>query len=362
MHIYFIGQKGIQPLRIHDSAEVRTDALAHEAIKNGHTVTVACTTSYTKQQLLHSSAINLLRFPSLNPNIPGGYLYTALSCIAALRIKPDTIHVQGWRAGIIIRMLLPFMRKSTIIWTISELPSFSTSLFHSLFQRALPFIATRFTTICTPSRTIQYRLLTLYSLKSEYIPDGYSASTLPDLRPALFGLRKEQYGIVISDNSAQLKQISKEYKTLKSKKKLVALSPTKHTGVTALNLPLSSRSVESLIRQAAFIITTNPSYYPLLLQAMDSGRTIIATTNPLHEELFGTTAQYYEINDSIQLQKLLKNTQKKHVNNNSAQIRAKNHFSWNKIGQEYGRAYRHSKAVLVPFDSIIAKNSFQRAV
>ncbi len=310
MHIYFIGQAGI-----------RTETLTQEAIKNGCAVT-STSTSF-------------------------------LSCIATLFIKPDTVHLHGMKAAIFLRILLPFMQKTTIVWTISKIPRFSGFL---------PYIAEGFESICTPSRTMQYRLLTQYSLKSEYIPDGYTEPLLPDIRPALFNLRKEQYGVLFSDDINQIKQINALYKGLKTKKKLVIFSKNKYAGITTIDVPSTSRSTQSLIRQAGFVISTDPAYSPLLLQAMDSGRAIIATTDSLHEELLGTTAKYYEENDSTQLQKLLAGAIKKHTLNTSAQTRAKNHFSWEKVGQEYMRAYKHSKTVLVPFDSIIPKNRFQRAV
>lgn len=312
MHIYFI-----------DQAETRTEALVQEAVKNRHMVTVTSTP------------------------------YTLLSCIFALFSKPNIIHVHSWKGALFLRISMPFFKNTPCIWTIAELPRFSS---------LLPYIATKFDTICTTSRTLQYQLLTQYSLKSEYIPDGYSVPVLPDIRPALFNLRKEQYGVLLSDNVAQIKQISAIFKTLKTKKKLVIFSKSKWMGITSIDVPPTSRSAQSIIRQAGFVISTEPAYSPLLLQAMDSGRHVIATTESLHEELLGTTAQYYQENDSIGLLILLSNALKKHSVNASAQTRAKNHFSWDKIGQEYMRAYKHSKAVLVPFDSIVPKNSFQRAV
>lgn len=362
MHIYFIGQKGFPAQNIEDSAELRTEALANEIIKNGDRITIASTSAYANRQNIRSHYAKLIHIPSLNPNVAGGYIYSLLSSVAALFVKPDTIHVQGWTSAIIVRLLAPFMPKTSLIWTISTLPEFSNSFLGWIFSKFLPFVTSRFDTVSTPNRAVQYRLLIGHSIKSEYIPDGYNLPPLPDIRPALFGLRKEQYGIVFSENIAQLKQIIATFKALKSKKKLIVFTSEKYVGAMSVNLPPLSRGAQSLVRQAAFIISANTAYSPLSLQAMDSGRAIIATTHPLNEELFGTTARYYEKNDSTQLQILLKRALKKHSLNTAAQLRAKNHFSWEKTGQEYRRAYRHSKTILVPFDSIVAKGSFQRAI
>lgn len=320
MHIYFIGQAA------------RIEVLAQEAVKNGHRVTLTSTP------------------------------YTALSCIYTLFIKSDTIHVHGWKAGIVLRTLTFLLPNTAIIWTISSVPEFSHPFLQLIFQRFLPFIAEGFDSICTPSRTVQYRLLTLYNLKSEYIPDGYYTPILTDIRPAVYGLRKEQYGVVFAKDSAELQHIAKTYKDIRTRQKLVLFTNRTHTGFTSIDLPLMSRGAQSLVRQAGFVVAADPTCYDLALQAMDTGRTIIATTDSLHEELFGTTAKYYQENDSTQLQKLLQEALKKKTINTHAQIRAKNHFSWDKTGQEYMRTYRHSKAILVPFDSIVAKNSFPIAI
>ncbi|HLC49033.1 MAG TPA: hypothetical protein VJI96_01460 [Candidatus Andersenbacteria bacterium] len=319
MHILFLGSK---------PTDRHLEVLINESVNNGHKVTVIS-----------------------NP----------ISCIFTPFMSIDTIHVHSWKSTIILRLVMPFIKSTTTIWTISNLPEFSNANIQSLFQRFILFIASKFTTICTPSRMVQYRLLALYSVKSEYIPDGYTVPILPDIRPAVFGLRKEQYGIVFAENADQLKQISKTTKSLLLKKKLVLFSDRTYSGFKSINLPLTSRGAQSLVRQAAFIICADPAYSSLALLAMDAGRNVIATTDPLHEELFGTTAQYYQKNDSTQLRYLLQGTLKNRTLNTAAQVRAKNHFQWDKITQEYMRVYRHSPIVLVPFDSIIPRNSFQTA-
>lgn len=314
MHILFLGKC---------SAEKRTEILIHEAVRNNHKVTV---------------------------------LSNALSGIFTPFIGIDTIHVHTWVAAFTIRFALLFQRNTTSIWTISKVPEFSNPYIQSLFQRFFVFIAYGFTTITTPSRMAQYKLLSLYSVKSEYIPDGYSLPILPDIRPAVYGLRKEQYGIVFSENSDNIKQISKTYKQFRSTKKLVIFSNRTYIGLKSINLPVTSRSAQSLVRQAAFIVITDPSYSPLALQTMDSGRNVIATTEPLHEELFGTTAKYYEKNDTVQLEQLLRDALNNRSLNTATQIRAKNHFQWDKIAQEYMKAYKSRTTILVPFDSIIARS------
>lgn len=319
MHILFLGK---------NPSETRAHVLISEATRNNHKVIV---------------------------------LSNALSGIFTPFMRIDTIHVHSTAAAIILRFALLLTNKTTTIWTISDIPEFSNAHFQAVFQRFFAIFALGFTTITTPSRMIQYKLLSLYSVKSEYIPDGYSLPVLPDIRPAVYDLRKEQYGIVFTKNTEELKHIAKIFKTFRSTKKLVVFSNRTHPVFTSINLPVTSRGAESLIRQAAFILIADPAYSPLALQAMDTGRNIIATTEPLHEELFGTTAKYYEKSDTVQLEILLENAISDRSLNTAAQIRAKNHFQWDKIAQEYMRVYKSRTTVLVPFDSIIAGKRFQTA-
>ncbi|MEK7499020.1 MAG: hypothetical protein AAB649_00250, partial [Patescibacteria group bacterium] len=270
MHTYFIGDQ---------AAITRVEALAQETIKHGHTVTIANASSNT-----------------------------LLSCIHALFLRANTIHVHGLKAGILLYPILFLMQNTTALWTISTLPS--STLSQRFLRILLPYIASKYQMVFSTTRTLQYLLLSLYLVKSEYIPDGYSLPTLNNIRPAVYGLRKQQYGIVLATNSAQLLQIAKTYKTLKNRKKLVVFSERTHKMFTTINLPLTSRGAISLVRQAAFVLIADPEYSPLALQAMDSGRTIIATTNSLHEELLGTTAHYFAQDDYIQLEKLFRKTAK----------------------------------------------------
>lgn len=345
MHIYFIGQ-GL--------TERRLGALAVEALKNGHSVTIAHAGSKGNMSALGLQQARLLRIPSFDPTMPGGYLFSLLAVFASLFIKPNTIHVHGWKEAFFVRMLRPFLGSTPTILTVSSVPN---------TPRIARFIASGFDGMFSSNRTTQYRLLALYGLKTEYIPDGYHAPSLPDIRPTLLHLRKEGYGVILSQDAPQIRRILKACRSAKMTKKLVIFPPMPSIrGSVRVDAPLSSRSASSLIRQAAFVIATDSTYSPLLLQAMDAKRHIIATTDPIHEEVLGTTASYFEPKDLKQMAIAIKTTIKRKNAPSQASTRAKNHFSWEKIGQEYLRAYRHNKAVLVPFDSIIPRNSFQRAV
>lgn len=176
------------------------------------------------------------------------------------------------------------------------------------------------------------------------------------------GLTKEKYAVALTQNGKEIQRIARAFAAAKTRKKLVVFGTGKSSAkITYVDAPLTSRMANSLVRQAGIIIAANPAHSPLLLQAMDAGRQIIATTNSLHEELLGVTASYYMATDYKQLTVLIKDGFKALVANRPALLRAKHHFTWNKIGQEYERAYKHKKAILVPFDSIVSKASFKIA-
>lgn len=347
MHIYFIGQTGI---------EGRTAILAQKALREGHRVTVA--TATPEKHPLSMEGLEMASFSFVRQI---KWLYIALSCVYSVILHPNTIHVQGWKAALLLRLLTPFLPHTLVVWTITSIPRLEP-LQYAFLKRLMPFLASGFDKICTPSRITQYHLLTRYGVEAFYIPDGYTAPSLPNIRPATFGLRKEQYGVLFAQNEEQATYIAKLYKGLKTKKKLVIFAQYAPTGITAIDLPLFSRGAQSLIRQAGYVISTNPAYTPLLLHAMDTGRNIYAAPYPAHEELLGSTATYFNPNNEESLQYMLKEAVQAPQTISAAQIRAKSLFTWERASHEYMRLYRHSEPQLVPFDSIIPKNSFQRAI
>lgn len=350
MHIYFLGQKGFSGDSLQNSAELRVEALAKQALKQGHKVTIAATNRHSDASVMEIPGVQVSFFPSLDPRIPGGYLYAALSSLAALVIRPDTIVVQNWKAAILLHPLLAFLPHTCAVWTIESLPIFP---FQRVLKYVLPRIASGFDEVCVTSRTVQYRLITMYGMKTTYIPDGYTVPRLADTRLASVGLTSGKYVVALAQDKKEIQRIVRAFAAAKTRKKLVVFGTGRSSAkVTYIAAPLSSRLASSIVRQAGVVLGTNPLYTPLLLQAMDAGRQIIATTDSLHEELLGVTAQYYSPNDAKQLTALIKHAFASPSINRAAMLRAKHHFTWNTVGKEYERVYKHSKAVAVPFDSI----------
>lgn len=352
MHIYFIGQKGISANVVEDIAEIRAEALAKQASKNGHTVTVAVTTGSIVNTSVDAPYIRTRFFPSLDPRIPGGYLYALLSCIAALWIRPDTIVVQGWNAALILRILSPFLPHTCAILIVEDLP----------VRFLCSFIASGFEQVCSTSRTIQYMFVTAYNLKTTYIPDGYTPMQLPDIATKQFGLQQGKYAVLFAQDIKEIRRVARTFAAAKTRKKLVVFGTGKSSPkITYIDIHPTSRTAISLVHQAGVVIAADPLYSPLLLHAMDAGKQIIATADSLHEELLGVTARYYLHRDYKHLTELVKTAFKQPAANTAARLRATHHFTWDKIGQEYERVYKHSRAIPVPFDSVVPKESFKIA-
>lgn len=312
---------------------------------------------------------------SQNGHVVKGPYYGFIKNILAILSTPltslNTIHVHGFLGSFLLKFLRFFTPDSlTTIWTISTLPPINSQFKQKAFSILLGFLASSFDRICSPTRTLQYDLLALYGIHTLYIPDGYNEPILHDIQPREYGLRNNQYGVILTNSVETISKISKLYKATKSKKKLVVFCDTpsaqfkkllkEYTFLTILPLPASSRGAQSVVRTAGFVILDDPEFSNLLLQAMDANRVVIATTSPYIEEILGTAGFYYEASDAAHLSDLMKKSVKNTLQSKySPSLRAKHHFTWDKTGLEYEHAYMRKNVRMVPFDSIISRKAFQ---
>ncbi|MCE9643301.1 MAG: hypothetical protein K8Q97_03210 [Candidatus Andersenbacteria bacterium] len=302
-----------------------------------------------------------------------GFIKNILAILSIPFTKTNTIHVHTFQGAMLLNFL-QFMvpNQTTMTWTLSSLPTFSSHFQTKLFQVYLQFLTKLFDRIVAPTRTLQYQLLAIYGIKSLYIPDGYTKPILNDIQPRQYSLRNNQFGVILSNSIDTISSIAKLYKAVKSKKKLVVFceSPSKefkkllkdYPFVTPFALPMTSRGAQSIVRTAGFVIIDDPSFSPLLLQAMDANRVVIATTSPYIEEILGTAGFYYHIDDTAHLSDLMQKSVKNAlIPKYSPSLRATHHFTWEKTGLEYEHVYMRKTIKYVPFDSIISKKAFQTA-
>lgn len=321
MHITFIGDTTTSP---------SIENLAELSKKNGYEVSI------------HGSTKNIF------------------TIFTTMRSNTNTIHVHGWNAGFFIsffRFCIP--RTTTLTLTVNSLPT-------GTYRRFARRVANTFDKVVVSSRTIQYQLLLINEIQSLYIPNGYTEPLLNDIEPRIFGLRNNQYGVILSQSLREIEGIMAAYTTTGSKKKMVIFgnnpSPEckkllkKYPLLTLADLPSSSRGAQSLVRRAGFVLVPNTSYEALLLQAMDANRTIIASTSPFIEEILGTTGFYYSSDDFAHIERLLALASRGELEPKySPALRAKHHFSWGHVWDQYEHLYTRKTVKLVPFDSLVRK-------
>lgn len=320
MKITFFGQLGLPAGALAQAGlprGSRIEALSRQLVQDGHSVAVLGTYPHFTSGNYHG--IKLIKIPSLNPQKPGGWVYLLLGLLCLLAKRPDVIHVHTWPAALLLSLVRWLFPNARIIWTIDKLP--------------VPgFLATSYQLLTTNQRTIQYRLLVEYGIKAHYIPDGYHQSVAPDIELNHFGLKKGQYCLVVGTSDAALRWVKKTYKGAKTHKQLVTLAQE------------TPRVRQTLVRNTAAIIIADEAVSSSnLLEAMHNRRAIIAPAHPLYQEIMATTGQYYAANDEAGLIAAINNV----ASNTNAQkrwgaaaaSRARRHFTWTRLAEEYSVLY-----------------------
>ncbi len=379
MNIFFLGIQSIYTSHYASADSRRIEALAHLLAEQGHHVHIF---TAMKAAVRTIGRIIIHYRPSFNPQSPGGFLPILLSLLSLWRHQPHVVHIHGWRAALLVRIAALFSPHSTYIWTISALPSQSRPLAKFIAWQARSVADA----VTTPSRQLQYQLLTDFNLPTSYIPDGYTPEELPVIPAKQWKLRKEQYCVALTNSLEEIRWIVQSYRKVKTRKKLVFVHPwpteqmyrlvKRHAFAEIFELP-AGRATSSLISQSAAVIAGAPAFgNNLLLQAMEHGLPIITTTDPLNEETVGTTAQIIKMNDVQGLEKALRSVISKTTNQvpwgqkvkrsmgalkprtprgAGARKRARTHFTWSRIAEEYGVLYRYPVVRKVFIDSIIPK-------
>lgn len=350
MTILHIGQLGISiwPHTAPSARERRVEMIARESSRRGHKVTILGTVPYVATRLGHTFGITLISRPSLNPQQPGGWLYVFTSFWTLWRQQPHVVHLHGWRAGALAWLAALLSPESVVVWSID-----TVSPRKSFWQR---LVAKQAHAVCdhltVPSRTIQYFLYHFYRVRSRYIPDGYLPATLSPLPLKRFGVRAEQYYVLLGSSAAALQRVVKLYGKMKSRKKLVVAQSTDTSLVrhlrresrTLVTEHLTGRRLDALLRGTAGVIVADATVAPeTLLTAMAYGRMVIAPHDPLYQETLGVTGKYYRMNRLQELSELWQASAKKnsprHALGRLARARAIHHFTWERVTSEYLTTY-----------------------
>lgn len=369
MKIYFMGQKGFPAQQGDDLNEKRIEALAKTLAKTGHQSVISSVRSYSKLASKLGN-ISVVYRTALNPYKPTGWLPLLFDLIAIEKNKPQVVHLHGWKAAALSPLVSRLVPQATIILTLSHLPKTSGWIARWIVKHAQKNVSA----ITTPNRQLQYELLYYLNLRTIYIPDGYHVPKLNNIPSKNWKLRFGQYCVALADDIDELRWILKAYKKTKLRKKLILISQNENNSLEKLEkkysfvlmiLAHTNRARQSLIRQAGAVIAGNSSHGTNdLLQAMDSGRPIVAIANSLNEETVGTTTLIVKHGDTDSLVSSIKEI----VGKNSAKQlgrkaakRAKNHFEWKRIVTEYKLLYRKPQTVKVSIDSVIPRPTWHIA-
>lgn len=241
------------------------------------------------------------------------------------------IHLHGWRVPALAWLLRAFLPEMALVWTIEAWPHRFKKLAGWVLWQAhrsgVEIVAT--------TRALQWRILTRAGVRARYIPDGYEVASTPPIPPRRLGLWRGRYVVVVAGKQAEIDWVRRAHKKTGSRRKLVAVSaPTR-------------RREQSLLAGAAVVLLADGTLPAAgILAAMEAGRSIIAVASPLLEELLGVTGQFIASGDEAGLVQALKHSRP----STKAQHRARMHFRWERIFQEYLPLY-HQAVFTVPLDS-----------
>lgn len=365
MKILFIGQRGIPAHRTYGHAdEQRVEELAGRLAAAGHDVTVISTKPYGSPTVRNLHGIALRYVPTFHPEKPGGILSLFASLWVMWRENPDVVHMHGWRAAAVIRLATLLCPETTFVWTVTSLPESNQALARFIAWQARGV----FDAIVTPTREVQYHCLNALHMRTQYIPDGYATTALEDIPASRWGLRHGQYVVMEATNHDEVLWVAQAYKSTKTRKKLAVLLYEEMPTVKRFRrkypflVPIvvaSPRARVSLVRQAVALISATKHAQPALtLAAMDAGCPVVAANYPLQQELLGITGMFAKAGDSKDMARVLNEvifypTRQRQIGS-AAQKRARNHFGWARIMDEYLTVYHYPEVTRVLLDSIRA--------
>ncbi len=352
MRILFVGQLGLPLLsqREQATAETRVASLATALAAKNHRVLVLGTTPYVTGTGMNYHGVEAKRIASLNPEQPGGWFYLLRSVVTAFVFKPSVVHLQGVRAASLARLMRLGNRHATLVWTQDsaiQIPGFLAR-----------WIARGLDEITVPTRQVQYQLLTTYGIRATYIPDGYTASTLPTVSSRHFGVRVVKYNVLLADSAVAVSRVAKAYKQAGVRSKLVVLQDAtgaykrlaKQYRFLQFVGPVTGRGRHSLIADAGLTIADEAVATQVLLTSMDAGAAIVAANQPLHQELLGTSAVFYSHGQADGLVTALREvTTEAGVAGRlarQARKRARTHFTLTRTLSEYLASYQAYRQVV----------------
>lgn len=252
------------------------------------------------------------------------------------RHQPDVVHMHGWRMAALSYVVAMAAPTATLVWTVDALPAWPSGLVRGVARMA----ARVFDVITVPRRDVQYQLLEAAGVRALYVPDGFAPANISTLSPRRWGLWPGRYIVVTASTAAEEAAVRQAYAATGSKRALIAVSNT--TSTERVRAALFARA-------AAIVLFDHQESAETILQAMASGKPIVAAAWPFYEEILGTTARYVKPSDRLELTKILRQVfkAKAATGRSAGKQRAEKHFSWERILADYMPLYRPSERLIL---------------
>lgn len=368
MRIALIGTRGV-PAK-YGGFETCVEEVGKRLAEKGHNVTVYCRKGYYSKYMNNYNGIECVYLPNLKTKSLDTLSHTFLSVFHAL-FKPYDIYMVFNAANSLLLLPLRLLCKNIIIntdgleWKRSKWGVIGRS-FYKFAEVFSCLIANR---LVSDSEGIKDYYLNIHKTDSTKIAYGaYVQHVKKPVHLKRFGLKSNEYFLQITRFEPENHPLLtiQAYKKINTKKKLVIVGgnpyPNEYTrlieGESTDNIILPGFIYDQNILKELWCCSysyihgndvggTNPA----LLQTMASACFTIAKDNQFNRDVLGDCGLYYGDVEILadMMQWALDNENKIHEYKEKAQIRILEHYSWEKVTEQYEKLFLDTNAGKYPF-------------
>lgn len=359
LRVALLGTRGV-PAK-YGGFETCVEELGRRLAERGHDVTVYCRQSYYQDKRDTYLGMRLVHLRNLKNKSLDTMSHTFLSAWHSLSKDFDIYAVFNAATSLFV-LPLRMMGKKIVLnpdgleWKRTKW-GFCGRTFYRISEKVAALVANR---LVADSRGIQEHYRKVHHTDSDAIAYGAYVQNI-DPGPALadMGLKKDGYFLQITRFEPENHPLLtiQAYKKLNTKKKLVLVGGN----------PYSTEYTKQIERQAAEVVLMPGFIYdkdrldelwcncfayvhgnavggtnPALLQAMACGNFVIAFDNIFNRDVLTDCGVYYSGNEASlagKMQWVLDHQKELPTYRRKAQKRIEEHYSWDKIADEYERVF-----------------------
>lgn len=365
--IAIIGSRGI-PV-IYSGFESFCEELSTRLVRKGYKVTVYCRSPYVRKNKRYYKGVRLVTLPAIKNKNFESFSHSLLATLHFIIFnKYDFVYYLG--VGNALFCILPKIFGAKTIINVDGLDwkrekwGFLAKLYLSLSSYLSTILAD---VVVTDSLFMKQYYERQYNIKTWYIPYGYLKAKISHSLGILerYGLRRRKYlvwaGRLVPEN--RLKELIHAFKKLKTQFKCVIIGDDQYNGKYKKDVQtlaaddkriiftgfLNRPEYSTLLRNSFAYIETKRSggSHPSLIEAMGFGCVIFSNDNSANKEVLGDYAVFYSLKFPREdlrkkLERYLKGKMRKETESlkSSAQLRARQLFSWERIIESYDRLFR----------------------